>query len=84
MERRINADLVLWKSNPHRKPLLLRGARQIGKTYAIREFARNNFQHFVEINFELEPQYKELFTTLDASQIVRNLSLHKNNTFEPG
>ena len=51
LKRRIDADLATWKDDPRRKPLLLRGARQVGKTRTVRELAKT-FDTFVEINFE--------------------------------
>ncbi len=51
MKRLIDWHLLKWKDNPYRKPLLLRGARQVGKTYAVRHFAKT-FENMVEINFE--------------------------------
>ena len=50
-QRIIDFHLDKWKADPYRKPLLLRGARQVGKTYAVRRLGQS-FEHFVEINFE--------------------------------
>lgn len=84
MKRCIQNELLSWKDSKTRKPLILRGARQVGKTHAVREFAKAHFKQFIEINFELQPQFKALFTTLDAVEIVRNLSLNLGVTFTPG
>ena len=84
MYRFLQKDLVFWKQNQHRKPLLLRGARQVGKTHAIRDFAKENFDHLVEVNFELQPNYKKIFTTLEPAEIVRNLNLALGKTIKPG
>lgn len=54
MKRLINSYLQVWKSDPYRKPLLLRGARQVGKTYEVRQFEKT-YQYFVEINLEKNP-----------------------------
>lgn len=75
MKRAILKKLLEWKNNPQRKPLLLRGARQVGKTFVVKEFAKE-FDNFVEINFELLPTMKNLFEKdLSAKRIIRDLSL---------
>jgi len=50
MKRLIEKNLEAWKQNPRRKPLLIRGARQVGKTYTVRQFARK-FKTYAEVNF---------------------------------
>ncbi|MFA7573258.1 MAG: AAA family ATPase [Lutispora sp.] len=52
MKRKIEAELMKWKNAADRKPLILNGARQVGKTYILREFGKNNFQNVVYINLE--------------------------------
>ena len=56
------ADLFLseWKKDPDRKPLVIKGARQVGKTETIRSFAKGSYQSFIEINFYEEPKYKAI------------------------
>lgn len=84
MKRFVQKHLKKWQNNPNRKPLLLRGARQVGKTYTVREFAKENFTHFFEINFELRPELKKIFEKLDAKEIVRNLNLSSGAQIVPG
>jgi len=60
MIRHAIKDLMIWKDNEHRKPLMLRGARQVGKSHLAREFGKN-FENFIEINFEENPSYIEFF-----------------------
>jgi len=72
MERKLNKALTDWKNRKNRKPLVIRGARQVGKTFLVREFAQQNFQSFVEINFDRTPDKKQLF---DSSNIERSLQL---------
>jgi len=60
MKREIDSHLEAWKESPIRKILLLRGARQVGKTYSIRALGRN-FSHFLEVNFEEHPEVKTFF-----------------------
>ena len=61
MYREITAELLKWKNSPRRKPLLLTGVRQCGKTYIINEFAENSFQDFVHINFEKDEKMSAIF-----------------------
>ena len=60
MKRHISQDLLAWKDDPTRNVLLVRGARQVGKTYSIRELGAA-FRHFVEVNFEEEPDLRAFF-----------------------
>ncbi|MBO7061022.1 MAG: ATP-binding protein [Fibrobacter sp.] len=72
--RLIDRYLKEWANSPRHKPLLLRGARQVGKSSAVRHLGEN-FEHMVEINFEKHPEFKAVFTTnLDVSRIVSELS----------
>ena|SRR3990167_3010720 len=73
MERQIFAYLQQWKDRPSRMPLLVRGARQIGKTYVIEYFAKTEFDHYLMINFELNPEYNSCFSTLEPKQILERL-----------
>lgn len=75
MKRFIQSVLVEWKNSSHRRPLLLRGARQVGKTYLVREFAKAHYKNLIEVNFELQPEFKKIFETPDATQIIQNLNL---------
>ncbi len=81
MKRTIDSALTHWAIQPSRVPLLLRGARQIGKTFTIRQLGETHFKkNFVEINFELEPFYKECFQSLQPKDIINligNLSQKK-------
>ena len=51
MKRKIEQQLLKWKQMPNKKPLLIKGARQVGKTYSIRAFGKENYKYMVEINF---------------------------------
>ena len=72
MERKLDKALTDWNNRKNRKPLVIRGARQVGKTFLVRAFARQNFQSFVEINFDRTPDKKQLF---DSSNLERSLQL---------
>ena len=75
MKRIIDHYLGEWKQRPDRKALLLRGARQVGKTYAVRELGKK-FDELVEINLELNPEYGDVFRpNLDPNRILRELRL---------
>ena len=89
MERLVRkADTVLqnWKNAPERVPLIVKGARQIGKTEAIRHFAAKNYRTVVEINFALQKQYKVVFNDgFEVDTIIRNISLiNPDFEFYPG
>lgn len=84
MKRLINYDLLQWKSSTPRKPLLIRGARQVGKTHAVRELGKK-FTHFVEINFEKRPDFFEVFEkNLDPHRIINTLIAMTNEPIIPG
>ena len=61
MKRKIDLYLKEWKQNPDRKPLIVRGARQVGKTFSIREFGKT-YKSFIEINFITHPEFKGIFS----------------------
>ncbi len=77
MKRIITEKLIAWKNNPVRKPLLIRGARQVGKTYSIMEFGKNHFSGSTHnINFEKNPDLYAIFQqNLDSNRILSELEL---------
>ena len=76
MERNKMIDLIEWKNKKNRLPLLLVGARQVGKTYLLNEFASKNYTNSIYINFELEPQMKTLFDKdLKPDRILSDIEL---------
>ena len=62
MYRKISSYLAAWKESPHRKPLILQGARQVGKTYSILEFGRTHYENVAYFNFETDPKLNETFS----------------------
>lgn len=84
MKRNLLSDLKIWKDQTDFMPLLLRGARQVGKTFLIREFGTTEFSNCVEINFELLPKLKRCFVDLDPQQIISELEITLNINIEPG
>lgn len=76
MERLILNDLLKWKQSKRRKPLILRGARQVGKTWVLQEFGKRYFSDSLYVNFERQEEYKQFFqTTKDVHRIMQNLSI---------
>ncbi|HXK81872.1 MAG TPA: AAA family ATPase [Bacteroidales bacterium] len=84
MEREIFEDLLKWKESDTKKPLLLRGARQVGKTYIVRKLGRL-FSNFVEVNFESEPEISSFFKgNLLPDNICSKLSVYYNDSIIDG
>ena len=80
LKRKIDDFLITWKNNPNRLPLIVKGARQVGKTDAIEYFAKNNYDSFIEINFVLQKQYKSIFDDgFEVDTIIKNISLINPN-----
>ena len=76
MDRIIHKELVNWKNKENRKPLIVQGARQVGKTYAIKTFGKTEFSRCIYINFDENPEYKDFFNnTKDTKRIVNNIEL---------
>lgn len=74
MKRIAYAQLSAWKSDFGRKPLLIKGARQVGKSYLIKLFGKENYTDIIEINFEKQPKYHQLFAQdLDAKRIANDI-----------
>ncbi|MBN2788816.1 MAG: ATP-binding protein [Candidatus Delongbacteria bacterium] len=76
MKRYFESYLVDWKNRKSRKPLIVRGARQIGKTYTIDEFGKKHFSDVIKINFEEKPEFKSFFKTNDTEDIIMNISAY--------
>lgn len=76
LKRKIDNYLIKWKNNSNKLPLIIKGARQIGKTNAIRNFGENKYKTFVEINFALQPQFKTIFEEgFEVDNIIKNITL---------
>jgi len=76
LERKIDGFLKSWKDDQERKPLIVKGARQIGKTQSIRAFGRASYESVIEINFVLQKKFRAIFDDgYDVDTIVRNISL---------
>lgn len=84
MYRAALKHLEAWKDKPGRKPLIIRGARQVGKSHLAREFGRGRFERFVELNFERTPRLATLFSSSAPAKIIQLLELHFNTAITPG
>ncbi len=83
--RKIISELIKWKNDTANKALLIKGARQVGKTTIVRQFAKENYKNFIEVNFEQMPMAKQAFDgNLDARSILINLSAMGFGPLEPG
>ncbi len=84
IKRNIDGQLVAWKEEPMRKPLLLRGARQVGKSSAVRHFGKK-FKYFVEVNFERHKAIRNFFAgDIDVHQITRKIANYLNVPIKAG
>ena len=85
MKRNAIADLKKWKDDAERKPLVIRGARQVGKTWLMREFGQTCYDHFVYFNFDEEDELKSIFeTNKNPQRIVELLSMVAGEKILPG
>lgn len=84
MRRDIYAQLLTWRGSKNRKPLVLRGARQTGKTYILQEFGRAEYQNCHTFNFERDPRLGSFFKgDLDPRRILRDLALYSGVDIHP-
>ncbi|MDD7410851.1 ATP-binding protein [Fusobacterium gastrosuis] len=83
MERFILNNLIEWKNSKYRKPLILKGVRQVGKTWILKEFGKNYYKNFVYFNFDENIEYLQFFqTTKDPRRILQNLMLISGEKIE--
>jgi hypothetical protein len=84
MQRDIYSQLLQWKASTKRKPLILRGARQVGKTYILRDFGRREYESVAYFNFEQDPDLADFFSgPLKPQRIIRDLSLYTGQMIDP-
>ncbi len=84
MERFILKKLLAWKNSPYRKPLILKGVRQVGKTWILKEFGRRYYENTAYFNFDENEEYKQFFeTTKDVDRILQNLMLASGQKIVP-
>lgn len=80
LKRKILNDLINWKNNKNKECLLVKGARQVGKTYIIEEFGKTYYENYIYLNFFRNPNLKNIFEgSLEASEIYKKMSLYIPN-----
>lgn len=85
MNRRAISELIKWKNNPERKPLVIRGARQVGKTWLMKEFGQSHYESFVYFNFDEEEALKSIFeANKNPQRIIELLSMIAGEKILPG
>jgi len=84
MKREITQLFSEWKQRKNRKPLIVRGARQVGKTYAIEQFGKEEFDNYIKINLEESPELKSLFKENKPGTIIQELSVLFNTDIKNG
>ncbi len=84
MHRQKYAELKRWQQDGSRKPLILRGARQVGKTHLLKQFGANEYEHCICLNFEEDPQLASFFQgKLSPERIIENLQIYTGEVIEP-
>lgn len=84
MQRELYQELVAWKASSRRKPLVLQGARQVGKTYLLKEFGKNEYEDLAYFNFEEDPGLREYFlAVLTPQKILQKLEIHCGKKIRP-
>lgn len=82
MKRDLYNSLLAWKNSKDRKPLILEGARQVGKTWLLKQFGQNEYKNLVYINCDNNPTLEKVFFDYDTERILRNLSAISNKSIE--
>ena len=84
MERKAYSQLLAWKNNPHHKPLILNGARQVGKTWLLKHFGEKEYRNVAYVNCDRSPQMEMILREgFDMSRIIRNISAMTNVDIRP-
>ena len=85
LKRNAISELIQWKNSPERKPMVLKGARQVGKTWLMKEFGRNYYDNFAYFNFDEEDELKSIFeANKNPQRIIELLSMIGGEKIEPG
>src|SRR3990167_1065059 len=84
MKRALLTQLKNWQGKAVHLPLLLRGARQVGKTYLVEHFGKSYFENCLSINFELDPEYRACFDTLSPREIINKIEIISKQRITPG
>ena len=83
MIRDADQHLAEWLRKSQRKPLVIRGARQVGKSYLVRKFARQQAKQLFELNFEQTPELVSMFASRDPRKILNLLAVHYGRDIDP-
>jgi uncharacterized protein len=84
MKRQSEKDLDAWKGRVDRKPLIVRGARQVGKTFLVEDFGRRCFESVLTVNLEQKETLHRLFEGMEPQRIIQELGLYFNQSVVPG
>lgn len=84
MERLILSKLLAWKDSPYRKPLVMKGVRQVGKTWILKEFGKRCYENIAYFNFDENEEYRQFFeTTKNVDRILQNLTMASGQSIRP-
>jgi predicted AAA+ superfamily ATPase len=85
MKREIINDLIKWKESKNRKPLIIHGARQVGKTYIVKQFGKENYDNMIYVNFETNQELStQISDSIDAKYVINKLELFYGEKIIPG
>lgn len=84
MNRTAYINLIEWKNSPNRKPLIINGARQVGKTWLLKDFGKREYQNVAYINCDRTDEMKTIFSDFDTERLIRSFSALSNTMIEPG
>jgi len=84
LKRKVDQKLKQWKQNRSRRPLLIRGARQVGKTYSVTQLGKQQFTNCVTVNFEERPELARCFDTLIVDDILEKIAVLNDSDIRPG
>lgn len=85
MKREIINDLIKWKESENRKPLIIHGARQVGKTYIVKQFGKENYDNLIYVNFETNKEFNnQISDSIDAKYVINKLELFFGEKIVPG
>ena len=83
MYRKKIEELIKWKNKKTKKPLIIKGARQVGKTWLMKEFGKNYYENYAYINFDNNERMKTLFSgDFDIDRIIQGLKIETNTNIE--
>jgi len=84
MKRTLEAELIAWKNRDEHLPILLRGARQVGKSYLVEQFGKSHFEDIAVVDLEKQPELKQAFTTREPKEILERLEVALGKSIRPG